>query len=213
MGLIPFDNTWYCDKCDERFKNENDFIYCPNCGNVLKNDWYQMELQSIEALLNKNSSSICENCNEEFDKDYNFCPHCSNKLKKESLLIRIEKDNSIIANWNGEEISVFNKNIFLSSPHFSGATVIRCFKNKYCLDDKLESDFKEIGLKPPARITFEEACRIFESYGRNVISVIKFSPEHNQEESDDEQYEHDMIEVLKIRENLFVKLAVEYVIY
>ena len=53
MGLAPFDNIWYCDKCDLRFKDEDDFIYCPNCGEVLKNDWYQMALQSIEKCLNK----------------------------------------------------------------------------------------------------------------------------------------------------------------
>ena len=85
MGLAPFDNIWYCDKCDMRFKDEDDFIYCPNCGNVLKNDWYQMDLQSIEKCLNKTSRSVCEDCDEEFDIEYNFCPLCSNKLKKESM--------------------------------------------------------------------------------------------------------------------------------
>ena len=213
MGLKPFDNTWYCDKCGERIKNEDDFIYCPNCGNVLKNDWYQMSLQSIEDYLNKYSSSICENCCEEFDKDYNFCPLCSNELKKEGILIRVEKDNSITADWNGEEISVFNKSIFLSSPHFSGTTVLRCFENKNHMDRKLESDFRKIGLKPPEKITFEEACRIFESWGRNVLCIEKFFPKSNTEDSDDGKLESDRREVLKIREDLFVKLAVEYLIY
>ena len=78
------------------------------------------------------------------------------------------------------------------------------------MDEKLESDFQKIGLKPPEKITFEEAYRIFESFGRNVLCIEKFFPKHNE---DDEQLESDKIEVLKIRENLFVKLAVEYVIY
>lgn len=86
-----------------------------------------MSLQSIEKCLNKFSRSICEECGEEFDVEYKFCPFCSNELKKERILIRVEKDNSITTYWNGEEICVFNKEIFLSSPHFSGPTVIDCF--------------------------------------------------------------------------------------
>ena len=85
MGLAPFDNIWYCDKCDLRFKDEDDYIYCPNCGDVLKNDWYQMSLQSIEECLKKLSRSICEDCGEEFNIEYNFCPLCSKELKKESM--------------------------------------------------------------------------------------------------------------------------------
>ncbi len=118
MGLIGFDNTWYCDKCNLRFEDNDDFIYCPNCGDVLKNDWYQMALQSIENFFNENSRSVCEDCGEEFDVDYNFCPYCSNKLKKESIMCRIEKDNSITSCWNGEEICIFDRDIFFILPSF-----------------------------------------------------------------------------------------------
>ena len=69
-GLISFDNTWYCDKCNEDFKDEDDFIYCPYCGDVLKNDWYQRHLQSIEEFFNESAKSVCEDCGEEFNKEY-----------------------------------------------------------------------------------------------------------------------------------------------
>lgn len=212
MGLAIFDNTWYCDKCNARFKNKDDFIYCPNCGNVLKNDWYQMDLQSIEKCLNKPARSICENCGEKFDIDYNFCPHCSKKLKKESILARVEKDNSIIAYWNGEEICVFDKKIFLSYPHFSGAAVRECFKWKSILDEKLESDFIEIGRLPPKKLSFKEMFSIFigAAGGTIVNDIIKFLPYYDQDDLDEEPYN---IEILEIRDDLYVKLAVERVLY
>ncbi len=212
MGLAPFDNIWYCDKCDLRFKDEDDFIYCPNCGDVLKNDWYQMALQSIEKCLNKTSRSVCEDCDEEFDIEYNFCPLCSNKLKKESIMGRIEKDNSITAYWNGEEICVFDKDDFLDSPHFSGTTVLDCFKWKSRLDYKLEADFLEIDEKPPQKLSYAETYLIFNSRGRGIIvrDIIQFLPEYDENNLDDKQ---ERIKVLKIREDLYVKLLVDYVDY
>ena len=211
MGLAHFDNTWYCDKCDAHFKNENEFLFCPKCGNVLKNDWYQMSLQSIENCLNKFSRSICEECGEEFDAKYKFCPFCSNELKKERILIRVEKDNSITAYWNGEEICVFNKEIFLSSPHFSGSTVIDCFKYKSLLDKKLESDFLDIDMKPPQKLSYEETYSIFILKERVIVTdMIKFFPYYDQDDLDEEPYN---IEILKIRDDLYIKLAVINVIY
>ena len=211
MGLAPFDNIWYCDKCDIRFKDEDDFIYCPNCGDVLKNDWYQMALQSIEKCLKKTSKSVCENCDEEFDVEYNFCPLCSNKLKKETIG-RVEKDNSITAYWSGEEICVFDKDDFLNSPHFSGTTVLDCFKWKNRLDYKLEADFLEIDAKPPQKLSYAETYSIFNSRGSGIIvrDIIQFLPEYDESNLDDEP---NRIKVLKIREDLYVKLYVDYVIY
>ena len=65
-GLEKFDNTWNWDKCDVRFKDEDDFIYCPYCGDVLKNDWYQRDLKLIEDFFFFFSKSICVYCYEVF---------------------------------------------------------------------------------------------------------------------------------------------------
>lgn len=159
MGLIGFDNTWYCDKCNARFKDEDDFIYCPYCGDVLKNDWYQMTLQSIEEFFNKASKSICEECGEEFDKDYNFCHLCSKELKKENIPFKIEEDNSITADWNGEKTVIFDKDMFISHPHFSGSAVIKSFEFKENIDYKL----MKLGLKPSEKLTYNETFSMFVS--------------------------------------------------
>ena len=206
MGLIPFDNTWYCDKCDVRFKDEDDFIYCPYCGNVLKNDWYQMSLQSIEEFLHVDVNTICEECCEEFDKDYKFCPLCSNELKKQSPLFKIEKDNSITADWNGEKICIFDKDMFISHPHFSRTAVINSFKFKDDMDYKL----MKLGLKPSEKFTYKETFDMFvglEEAGIRVNCVIAIHP--------DEYSKHDSqrAHVYKIRENVYVELFVDHVIY
>lgn len=215
MGLMGFDNTWCCDKCGERIKDEDDFIYCPKCGNVLKNDWYQMALQSIEKCLDNFSKSICEDCCEEFDEEYNFCPLCSNELKKESIMKRIEKDNSLIAEWNGKEVCIFDKDIFLSSPHFSGTTVMDCFKWKNYLDSKLVADFMGINSEIPQKLSFIETYSIFISKQRGEIvkGIIKFLPGYNENDFDDEPYKQEIFDVLKIREELYVVVAVDYVDY
>ena len=223
MGLAPFDNTWYCDKCGERIKDEDDFIYCPKCGNVLKNDWYQMALQSIEKFLKNFSKNICEDCCEEFDEDYNFCPLCSNELKKEGIMKRVEKDNSIIADWNGEEVCVFDKDRFLSSPHFSGENVIKSFKEKNYFDNKLESDFKDIGEKLSQKLNYDETFLItrFETGGEEIRG-IEFVPKLSEDILEDGRFKpEDKINcinnkdyniILKIRENLYAKLKVETVV-
>lgn len=212
MSLPYFDNIWYCDKCNLHFKDKDDFIYCPYCGEVLKNDWYQRDLQSIEKYLNEISKCICEDCGEEFDIEYNFCPLCSNKLKKEGIMSKVEKDNSITAYWNGEEICVFNKDIFLDSPNFSRTTVIDCFKWKNRLDYKLESDFLEIDRKPPQKLSYAETYSIFDLRGSGTIvrDIIQFIPEYDEDNLNDNPYEN---KVLKIRKDLYVKLYVDYVIY
>lgn len=221
MGLAPFDNTWYCDKCGKRIKDEDDFLFCPNCGTVLKNDWYQMSLESIVKFLkNGFARSICEDCCEEFEIDYNFCPLCSKELKKESILIGVEKDNSITANWNGEKIWVFDKDIFISDPYFSGATVIKCFKDKDYFDDKLKSDFIQANLKPPKRLTYDETYSIA-SLGTSTDEIrgIKFVPELSEDILSNENFEPNnkinyinrQCTIVKLRENLYAKVKVEYV--
>lgn len=214
MSLIIFDETWYCDNCDERFKDEDNLLFCPNCGNLLKNDFYQMILQSIEKYLKEFSISICKKCGEEFDVKYNFCPFCSNELKKQNIFVRVEKDNSITAYWNGEEICVFNKDIFLSHPHFSESAVMDCFRWKSLLDKKIEFDFIGINRKLPQKLSFKETFSIFilRENGIIVNNIIKFLPYYN-ETNLDEHYEPYNIKVLKIRENLYVKLAVDHIVY
>ena len=206
MGLIGFDNTWYCDKCNARFKDEDDFIYCPYCGDVLKNDWYQMTLQSIEEFFNKASKSICEECGEEFDKDYNFCPLCSKELKKENIPFKIEEDNSITADWNGEKTVIFDKDMFISHSHFSGSAVIKSFEFKENRDYKL----MKLGLKPSEKLTYNEAFSMFvslEGAGRIVNGVIEFI------QDDSREYDPGYMHVYKIREDLYVVLSVDYVVY
>ena len=128
---------------------------------------------------------------------------------------RVEKDNSLIADWNGEEVCVFDKDIFLSSPHFSGTTVTGCFKWKDYLDSKLESDFIKINSETPQRLSFKETYSIFilKECGEIVRGIIKFIPEYNEDDFDYEQYKSEIIDVLKIREDLYVILAVDYVEY
>lgn len=206
MGLIGFDNTWYCDKCNARFKDEDDFIYCPYCGDVLKNDWYQMTLQSIEEFFNKASKSICEECGEEFDKDYNFCPLCSKELKKENIPFKIEEDNSITADWNGEKTVIFDKDMFISHSHFSGSAVIKSFEFKENIDYKL----MKLGLKPSEKLTYNETFSMFVSLewaGRIVNGVIEFI------QDDSREYDPGYMHVYKIREDLYVVLSVDYVVY
>ena len=213
--LPYFDNTWYCDKCNEQIKDKNDFIYCPKCGNVLKNDQYQKNLESIEKCLDNFSKSICEDCGEEFDEDYNFCPFCSKELKKESITKRLDKNNSLIAKWNGEETCIFDKEIFLSSVHFSRTIVTDCFKWKNCLDNKLESDFIEINAKPPQKLSFKETFSIFilKERGEIVSDVIKFLPEYNEDDFNHTTHKDEDIDILKIRDDLYVILTVYYVLY
>lgn len=180
MVIIDFDNTWYCDKCNAHFKDEDDFIYCPYCGDVLKNDWYQMTLQSIEEFFNKASKSICEECGEEFDKDYKFCPLCSKELKKESIPFKIEEDNSITAEWNGKKTVIFDKDMFISHPHFSGSAVIKSFEFKESMDYKL----MKLGLKPSEKLTYNETFSMFvslEGPGMTVNGVIEFLQDDSRE--------------------------------
>lgn len=206
MTLVPFDNTWYCDKCDEYFKDEDDFIYCPYCGDVLKHDWYQRNLEDIEEFFNSGEKSICEECGEEFDKNFKFCPLCSKELKKESIPFKIEKDNSITADWNGEKTVIFNKELFISCPHFSATAVIKSFKFKESMDYKL----MKLGLKPSEKLTYDETFSMFvslESMGQ-VNGVIEFF-------KDDRKIPtmYDYMSVYKIREDLYAVLSVDFVYY
>ena len=43
MSLPAVDENWYCEDCDLNFEycDKPDFLFCPNCGKVLKNDMYQ----------------------------------------------------------------------------------------------------------------------------------------------------------------------------
>ena len=206
MVLIDLDNTWYCDKCNARFKDEDDFIYCPYCGDVLKNDWYQMDLQYIEEFFNKASKSICEECGEEFDKDYKFSPLCSKELKKESIPFKIEEDNSITAEWNGKKTVIFDKDMFISHPHFSGSAVIKSFEFKESMDYKL----MKLRLKPSEKLTYNETFSMFvslEGAGMIVNGVIEFL------QDDSREYDPRYMHVYKIREDLYVVLSVDYVVY
>ena len=206
MTLVPFDNTWYCDKCDEYFKDEDDFIYCPYCGDVLKHDWYQRNLEDIEEFFNSGEKSICEECGEEFDKNFKFCPLCSKELKKESIPFKIEKDNSITADWNGEQTVIFNKELFISHPHFSATAVIKSFKFKESMDYEL----MKLGLKPSEKLTYDETFSMFvslESMGQ-VNGVIEFFKDDRKTPT-----MHDYMSVYKIREDLYAVLSVDFVYY
>ena len=204
-GLAEFDNTWYCDKCDVRFKDEDDFIYCPYCGDVLKNEWYQRDLKLIEDFFNETAKSICENCGEEFDKDFKFCPLCSNELEKQSIPFKIEKDNSITADWNGEKTYIFDKDMFISNPHFSRSAVINSFKFKESIDDNL----LKLGVNP-SELTYNEIYSMFvglEGAGIIVNGIIAVLPDNCVE------YEPQYVHVYRIREDLYVELSVDHVVY
>lgn len=205
-GLAEFDNKWYCDKCDKSFKDEDDFIYCPCCGDVLKNDWYQRDLKLIEDFFNENAKSICEECGEEFDKDFKFCPLCSNELEKQCIPFKIEKDNSITADWNGEKTYIFDKEIFISHPHFARSAVINSFEFKESIDDKL----LKLGLKPSEKLTYKETFSMFvwlEETGIRVNGIIAVLPNNCVE------YEPRYVHVYRIREDLYVELSVDHVVY
>ena len=213
--LGPVDENWYCDNCNHDFEYEEDFVFCPCCGNVLKNNQYQRDLESIEKFFDESIKTICEDCGEEFDKSFNFCPLCSKELKKINIpIINIEKDNSITADWNGEKVWIFDKDIFLSSPHFAAKIVKDCFEWKDHIDYKLESNFKELDLEPPQKLSFKETYSIFDLRGRGIIvaGIIEFMPTNNEDE-DDKPRKRDNIEVIKIRSDLYVKLCVDYIQY
>lgn len=49
MSLSAVDENWYCEDCDLNFEycDKPDFLFCPNCGKVLKNDMYQYNLDGL----------------------------------------------------------------------------------------------------------------------------------------------------------------------
>ena len=206
MGLIPFDNKWYCDKCNEVYQGIGEirdgydgydyYNFCPKCGNALKNDWYQGTLESINNTLKRNLKSVCVNCGKEFDGSYKFCPFCAEELKKENVVYIDRKNNSLIGNWNGEEFVVLNKNIFLTNPHFIGTKIIYCFENKKELDEKLEEYFFEIGEEEYDKLTYDEVFHIAGrvANGFNRGRVLEFV-----EDGEEEDY----YGYIKIREDLF----------
>ncbi len=69
----------------------------------------------------------------------------------------------------------------------------------------------EIDAKPPQKLSFEETFSIFiiKGSGKIVRDIIKFLPNLTEDDSDDKHN----IEILKIREDLYIKLAVDYVYY
>ena len=209
---LAHDLNWYCDNCNHDFEYEEDFIFCPCCGNVLKNNQYQMDLESIEKFFEESRKTICEDCGEEFDKSFNFCPLCSKELKKINYPITIEKDNSITTDWNGEKVRIFDKNMYLSSP-LAARTVINCFKWKDHLDDELEYDFKKLDLEPPQKLSFEEIYSILDVGIGIIILDRKFMLTYDEDEDDtprkiDKIKELDYyIKVIKVRPDLYVKLV------
>ena len=54
MDLPAVDENWYCEDCDLNFEycDKPDFLFCPNCGKVLKNDMYQYNLDGLIDSLN-----------------------------------------------------------------------------------------------------------------------------------------------------------------
>ena len=80
------------------------------------------------------------------------------------------------------------------------------------MDKKLESDFLDIDMKPPQKLSYEETYSIFILRERGVIvtDMIKFLLYYDEDDLDEEQYN---IEILEIRDDLYVKLAVERVVY
>lgn len=49
MDFPAVDENWYCEDCDLNFEycDKPDFLFCPNCGKVLKNDMYQYKLDGL----------------------------------------------------------------------------------------------------------------------------------------------------------------------
>ncbi|MBO6110421.1 MAG: hypothetical protein J6P12_06150, partial [Methanobrevibacter sp.] len=136
----------------------------------------------------------------------NFCPLCSKELKKENIPFKIEEDNSITADWNGEKTVIFDKDMFISHPHFSGSAVIKSFEFKESMDYKL----MKLGLKPSEKLTYDETFSMFvslEGAGRIVNGIIDFL------QDDSMEYDPGYMHVYKIREDLFVVLSVDYVVY
>ena len=214
-GLGPVDDNWYCDNCNNDFAYEVDFLFCPCCGNVLKNDQYLRDLKSIEEFFCESTVTICEDCGDEFDGSFKFCPLCSKELKKINIpTITIEKDNSVTTDWNGEKVWIFDKDMFLSSPHFAAITVKDCFEWKDDLDYKLESDFKKLDLEPPQKLSYKETYSLFDLRGAGIIvrDIMEFMPTYNEDE-DDKPHRFNHVKVIKIRHDLYVKLCVDYVQY
>ena len=219
MSLPAVDENWYCEDCDLNFEycDKPDFLFCPNCGKVLKNDMYQYNLDGLIDSLNNLGKSICENCGEEFDKEYNFCPLCSEKLKKETIPFDIEKDNSITVDWNGEKALVYDKCVYLSNPHFAVGRIIKCISSKNYTDEKLECDFKRIDETLPEKLTYDEAYSIYELNGwGNLVHIEEFISKLSQDILESDQFKPNekinYIEnerfnrILKLREDLYVKL-------
>lgn len=219
MDLPPRDENWYCEECDLSFEysDEPDFLFCPNCGKVLKNNTYQEYLDELINSFSNLGKSICENCGEEFDREYNFCPLCSEKLKKESVEFAIEKDNSVTVDWNGEKVYVYDKYVYLSNSPFPIDGIIECISSKNDTDEKLRCDFKRIGENPPEKLTYEEAYSIYKLNGcGNHIYIVEFTPKLSQEILESDQFKPNQktnyIEnerfniILKLREDLYAKL-------
>lgn len=221
MSLPAVDENWYCEDCDLNFEycDKPDFLFCPNCGKVLKNDMYQYNLDGLIDSLNNLGKSICENCGEEFDKEYNFCPLCSEKLKKETIPFDIEKDNSVTVDWNGEKALVYDKCVYLSNPHFAVGSIIECISSKNYTDEKLECDFKRIDETLPEKLTYDEAYSIYELNGwGNLVHIEEFISKLSQDILESDQFKPNekinYIEnerfnrILKLREYLYVKLMI-----
>lgn len=221
MDFPAVDENWYCEDCDLNFEycDKPDFLFCPNCGKVLKNDMYQYNLDGLIDSLNNMGKSICENCGEEFDKEYNFCPLCSEKLKKETIPFDIEKDNSVTVDWNGEKALVYDKCVYLSNPHFAVGRIIKCISSKNYTDEKLECDFKRIDETLPEKLTYDEAYSIYELNGwGNLVHIEEFISKLSQDILESDQFKPNekinYIEnerfnrILKLREDLYVKLMI-----
>ena len=191
MDFPAVDENWYCEDCDLNFEycDKPDFLFCPNCGKVLKNDMYQYNLDGLIDSLNNLGKSICENCGEEFDKEYNFCPLCSEKLKKETIPFHIEKDNSVTVDWNGEKALVYDKCVYLSNPHFAVGRIIKCISSKNYTDEKLECDFKRIDETLPEKLTYDEAYSIYELNGwGNLVHIEEFISKLSQDILESDQF-------------------------
>ena len=80
-------------------------------------------------------------------------------------------------------------------------------------DYKLESDFKKLDLKPPQKLSYKETYSICDlrTGGTIIGGVIEFMPTYNEE--DGKPHKRDYIEVVKIRDDLYLKLEVDYVLY